>query len=106
MRLHFSSVIANCGIRSFKQQRSPMATIPIRSAPIAVLLLCTSLLGQSPASADRPGTVRVKGLIGSTNDSIVPGTVVAFQGERGSRTVVSDEKGFYQIDLPVGLYTM
>jgi len=45
-------------------------------------------------------------LIGSTNDSIVPGTVVAFQGERGSRTVVSDEKGFYQIDLPVGLYTM
>jgi hypothetical protein len=45
-------------------------------------------------------------LIQSTNDSVVPGTEVAFHGEQVSRTVVSDDKGFYQIDLPVGLYTM
>jgi len=83
-----------------------MPTIPIRSAPIAVLLLYTSLLGQSPASPDRPRTVRVQGLIESTNDSVVPGTEVAFHGEQVSRTVVSDDKGFYHIDLPVGLYTM
>lgn len=83
-----------------------MPAIPIRSAPIAVLLLCTSLLGQSPASPDRPRAVRVQGLIESTNDSVVPGAEVAFHGERVSRTVVSDDKGFYQIDLPVGLYTM
>src|SRR5258705_6023983 len=83
-----------------------MHTIPIRSASIAVLLLCTSLLGQSPASPDRPRTVRVQGLIESTNDSVVPRTEVAFYGEQVNRTVVSDDKGFYQVDLPVGLYTM
>lgn len=83
-----------------------MPTILIRSTPIAALLLCTSLLGQSPASPDRPRTVRVQGLIESTNDSVVPGTEVAFHSEQVSRAVVSDDKGFYQIDLPVGLYTM
>lgn len=83
-----------------------MPTLPIRSAPIAVLLLCASLLGQSPASPDRPRIVRIQGLIESTNDSVVPETEVAFHGEQVSRTVVSDEKGFYQVDLPVGLYTM
>ena len=101
----FSSVNRNSGIRSAKQ-RLPMPTIPIRSTPIAVLLLCTSLLGQSPASPDRPRTVRVQGLIQSTNDSVVPGTEVVFHGEQVSRTVISDDKGFYQIDLPAGLYTM
>ena len=36
----------------------------------------------------------------------VPRTEVRFHGDRLEKTVVVDEKGFYQADLPVGVYKM
>jgi hypothetical protein len=36
----------------------------------------------------------------------LPRTEVTFQGERITRTVTVDDKGFYQTDLPIGFYKM
>jgi hypothetical protein len=80
--------------------------IPKHSASLAVLLFCTSVLGQSATSAAHLPTVHVFGTVGRTNDSIVPGTEVTFRSNQVTRTTLSDGKGFYQVDLPLGLYTI
>ena len=36
----------------------------------------------------------------------VSGTKVTFHSDQVSQTVVADDNGFYQADIPVGLYTM
>jgi len=77
-----------------------------RSAPVAILLLATAFFGQSSNSVAIQ-TVHVRGTAsGPLGDDVCPGTEMRFQGEHSSKTLVSDTKGSYEVDLPVGLYTM
>jgi len=55
--------------------------------------------------AARP-TFHVQGTIDSMTNGAIPRVEVSFVGGNVSRTVVVDDKGFYQADLPVGAYTM
>src|SRR5262249_30147105 len=48
----------------------------------------------------------VQGIIGDTMNAAVPHAEGHFVGDSADRTVIADEKGFYQTDLPVGIYTM
>src|SRR5882672_4623814 len=74
---------------------------------VTVALTCATSLGQSAGLPDQPQTFHVQGTIsGPAADSRVPGTEIHFQSDQGSRIVFADNKGFYQADLPVGLYTM
>jgi hypothetical protein len=50
--------------------------------------------------------LRIQGAIRYYNDSPVPGAAVTFEGDNISKTVSADKNGFYETDLPVGLYTM
>ncbi len=36
----------------------------------------------------------------------IPRTEITFQGEQSTKNVIVDDKGFYQTDLPIGLYKM
>jgi hypothetical protein len=75
----------------------------LMSAVTAVLLTSAILFGQSVPTM----TVQVQGTVfGPDSDSIVPGTEVRFESEHVSETVTADTRGFYQADLPIGLYTM
>jgi hypothetical protein len=72
------------------------------AALCAPLLLATAL-GQSSASI---ATFHVEGIIEPIWNGPHSHVEVSFVGEHVGRTVVVDEKGYYQIDLPVGAYTM
>jgi hypothetical protein len=73
----------------------------------AILLLATAFFGQSSESVAPIQTFHVRGTVsGPLGDDVVPGTEISFQKEHESTTVFSDSKGSYEVDLPVGLYTM
>ena len=56
-------------------------------------------------SADKPGMVRVEGVIQDASGGVLPGAKVHFAGEAGAATdVVADESGNFRIDLPAGTY--
>lgn len=72
------------------------------AALCAPLLLATAF-GQSSASIP---TFHVEGTIDRMTNGPAPHVEVSFAGEYTKQTVVVDDKGHYQIDLPVGVYTM
>jgi hypothetical protein len=66
-------------------------------------LLLATAFGQSSASIP---TFHIEGTIDSITNGQAPHVEVYFAGEHTKQTVVVDDKGHYQIDLPVGVYTM
>ncbi len=87
----------------------------IKSAAImtfALLLFCTILPGQAVipttqhATFHVQGTISVLGKIGEANSPGIPGAEVQFRSEQMNKSVSADDKGFYQLDLPVGTYSM
>lgn len=54
------------------------------------------------------GEQAIRNLGSNDKDSYisVPNTEITFRGEQATKTVTVDDKGFYQADLPVGLYKM
>jgi len=74
---------------------SPMDSLP-NGLPVrrSRLRLC----GEQVTGAARVGD--------EDSDVAVPRTEVTFQGELITRTVTVDEKGAYQVDLPIGVYKM
>jgi hypothetical protein len=73
--------------------------------PVA-LLVCEALFGQSAPPMARIRTFHIQGLIRTYYDSVVPNGKVTFEGDRFTRTVFADGRGFYEADLAVGLYKM
>src|ERR1700733_5779560 len=73
---------------------------------LVALLACVTLFGQSPAPVTEIQTFQVRGTIRAFNDSAVRGAEVTFQSQKTSITVSSDSSGFYEANLPDGLYTM
>jgi hypothetical protein len=74
-------------------------------------LLCAIALsgiasGQRGKTAAPTGTFHVEGTIDDPLNAVIPHVEVHFVGDNADRTVIADDKGFYQTDLPVGTYTM
>ena len=69
-------------------------------------LACATLFGQSVAPGTKLPTFHIHGAIRYYDDSPVPGAGVTFEGDNISKTVSADKNGFYETDLPVGIYTM
>ena len=56
-------------------------------------------------SAEKPGMVRVEGVIQDASGGVLPGAKVHFAGEAGAATdVVADGSGNFRSDLPAGTY--
>jgi hypothetical protein len=72
-------------------------------AALCAPLLLAAAFGQSSASI---ATFHVEGTIDSMTNGHAPHVEVSFAGEHTKQTVVVDDKGHYQVDLPVGVYTM
>jgi hypothetical protein len=69
----------------------------------AALLLCAPLFGQSAPPATQLTTFHIRGTI--TGFGNVQAFAVAFEGA-SSKTVLTNEAGVYEANLPLGLWTM
>ena len=95
----------------------PRDRIGLMSSPVPVLrltfvtmlsafLTCAGLCEQSGSPLTKLPTFHIQGAIRYYNDSPVPGAAVTFEGDNISKTAPADKNGFYEADLPVGIYTM
>jgi hypothetical protein len=71
-----------------------------------VLLLCGSLSGQTSAPVTQPQTYHIRGTITDPIEAVIPRVKVTFQGEQQRKTVTANDVGVYEVDLPIGDYTM
>ncbi|HYL45514.1 MAG TPA: hypothetical protein VEU52_00670 [Candidatus Limnocylindrales bacterium] len=83
-----------------------MSTFSLTSAVLLALLSFPCTFIQSSAPATPLQTFNVHGAVRIEPDYGISGAKVIFKGEGTSKTVLTDTKGFYQADLPVGFYTM
>src|ERR1700752_5263858 len=72
----------------------------------AVAFLITIGSAQSPAHVAAVQTFHVEGTIDSITNGFFPPVQVVFEGDGTNQRVTVDDKGFYQIDLPLGTYSM
>lgn len=77
----------------------------------ALIVICALLLfgiafGQSDNRDAPRQTFHVQGTIHDPSNAVIPHVEVHFVGDNANQTVTADERGFYQLDLPVGSYTM
>jgi len=73
---------------------------------VAVALTCLSLFGQAVTQASQPHTFHVQGLVSDALGAVVPNVKVTFQGGQSAKTVVTNDMGRYEADLPLGDYSM
>lgn len=73
---------------------------------LMALLACAVLIGQSVSPITQLQTFHIDGTIQDYDGVPASGAEVTFQGDKISKTVKADERGFYEAVLPVGLYTM
>jgi hypothetical protein len=74
---------------------------------LTIPLICGALLAQSASLGTQSRTFHVEGMIRTfVMNSAVSGVEVKFEGEKITKTVASDNTGFYKAELPVGTYTM
>jgi hypothetical protein len=71
----------------------------------ATLLLCPALSGQTAIPASQP-PFHVKGTVRDAAGEPVYGVRVAFQSAQTTKSVLTNDAGVYQVDLPLGDYTM
>ena len=74
------------------------------SGSLTALLLCASAFGQSATLANQ--TFHVRGTIMDQSGAVIPKAKVAFQNTQFDKTVTTNERGVYEVDLPFGEYTM
>jgi hypothetical protein len=74
------------------------------SVPVVVLLVCSTLLGQSATPATQTQTFHVHGKVRSSGGYDADGAKLHFESGEVSNTVSTDNKGFYAADLPLGDY--
>jgi carboxypeptidase family protein len=71
---------------------------------LTVLLLCATAFGQSATPATQ--TFHVRGTITDQSGAVIPRAKVVFQNTPFDKTVTTNERGVYEVDLPFGNYTM
>jgi Carboxypeptidase regulatory-like domain len=80
-----------------------LMTLP---TPLALLLFCSTLPGQPATPQSGPQTVHIQGTAMDFTGAVVPGTELSFRDEQVTKTVTANSAGFYEADLPAGVYTM
>lgn len=94
------STTTTVGVRYLKGATMSRIARRCTAFRIAVLLLCPLLFGQSAPPATQPKTFHISGTItGGHSLSVV------FEGA-SSKTVMTNEAGVYEANLPLGLWTM
>lgn len=83
-----------------------MSAFRFKSVSLLVLLFCATAFRQSAAPVPRAQSPNVHGTVRLPFDYAVSRAQVVFDGDTTSKTVFTDKTGFYEADLPVGLYTM
>jgi hypothetical protein len=84
-----------------------MGTVMYRALALAFAIVLTGIAsGQSDKPVAPHVTFHVEGTIDSPANAVIPHVEVHFVGDNADRTVIVDDKGFYQADLPIGTYTM
>jgi hypothetical protein len=73
---------------------------------LCAIALCGIASGQSNKTAAPTRTFHVEGTIGDPTNAVIPHVEVRFVGDNADRTVIADDKGFYQAALPLGTYMM
>ena len=73
---------------------------------ICALVLYGIAFGQSGSRVAPGQTFHVEGIIEDQFPARIPHAEVHFVGDNGDQTVSTDDRGFYQTDLPIGAYTM
>ena len=84
--------------------KSKYAVRHICKATLTALLVCVSVSAQSAPTHSR--AFRIHGTIRASTGSVVPRVEVTFKNEQITKTVSSDSRGRYGVELPVGAYTM
>jgi len=69
-------------------------------------MIYVPLFGQSVGTTAQPPTFRIGGAITSSSGYLVDGAKITFQRPDFSKTVVTNNKGVYDVDLPLGDYIM
>jgi hypothetical protein len=72
----------------------------------ALLAFYQPLLGQPASSTAQLQTFNVHGTIADQTGGVIQGTKISFQSGLFTKEVVTDKKGTYGVDLPLGVYTM
>src|SRR5436190_8570185 len=74
------------------------------SVLLSILLLFGAGFGQTGLSASQ--TSHVQGTIKDPTGAVIPRVNVAFHGKQFDKTVATNDRGFYEAELPFGSYTM
>ncbi len=72
----------------------------------ALLAFYQPLVGQPASSTAQLQTFNVHGTIADQTGGVIPGTKVSFQSELLTKEAITDNRGTYEVDLPLGVYTM
>lgn len=83
-----------------------MPIVKLTSMTSFVLLAWLALFGNYRTPITEVPDFHVHGTIRISQDFPDPGAKVTFVSQNFTRTVSANKNGFYQVDLPVGLYTM
>ena len=70
-----------------------------------LLLFSIALPAQTSQSNPQPLSFHIQGTI-TSHESPASATAVVFQDKKTAKTVTTDAQGFYEVELPLGSYTM
>jgi hypothetical protein len=76
------------------------------SVSLVVLLCGVSVFGQDAPARTLAATFHVEGTIKDPVGALIQGATITFQSQKLSRTVSTNNVGFYEAVLPLGDYTM
>ena len=91
-----------------QEGKSDLRARPRFIAALSGVLACCSLLAQTSTAANREQTLRIHGTVTTAvhPGHNVQGAKVTFTGQNTKKATTTDERGFYEVDLSVGVYTM
>jgi hypothetical protein len=73
---------------------------------LVALLACALSFGRTTVSLTQLSTFHVRGIIRYYNGSPASAADVVFEGEGVAKTAQTDDKGYYETELPLGSFTM
>ncbi len=73
---------------------------------LVLTALCAALFGQSSIAASQLPTFQIKGTVKGTTGEAIYRVKVSFQSDQFSKSVLTDDTGVYEVDLPLGEYSM
>jgi sporulation protein YlmC with PRC-barrel domain len=88
----------NIGITRTTGSRRQLSALPV------LCVLGLSLLSVGPVFSAARKTGRVSGTVVDAKEGRIIGATVTIQAEKFKRTIKSDQRGEFQIDLPAGRY--